>query len=218
MKHPFSPAALILSLSLFFGAPAFAAGPEFQSGDLIFQTSQSAQSRVIQAATGSPFSHVGIIEVAPDGRKFVVEAISTVSRTPFESWVARGTRGQYAVYRHASLGAQRGQALVAAAKAFLGRGYDIYFTSHNSEIYCSELVDLAARRIGLTIGAYQALGSLNVNNPTVRGLIQQRWRGHPLCRGMGSFDACWDAIMRDQLITPVALTRDGQVRRVFSSF
>ena len=34
---------------------------EFQNGDIIFQTSQSAQSKAIQLATNSRYSHVGII-------------------------------------------------------------------------------------------------------------------------------------------------------------
>lgn len=213
MKNP-----LILSALVFFLSHTAFAAPDFQSGDLIFQTSQSAQSQVIQIASGSNLSHVGIVEVAPNGQKFVVEAISTVSRTPLQSWIARGKSGQYQVYRHADITPAQGQALVQAAKTFLGRGYDIYFTSSNREIYCSELVDLAARKIGLQIGAYQAFSTLNLRDARVRGLIQQRWSGHPLCRRAGSFENCWNIIMQDQLITPVALTRDRQMRRVFSNY
>lgn len=32
-----------------------------KDGDIIFQTSLSGQSKAIQAATGSPYSHCGII-------------------------------------------------------------------------------------------------------------------------------------------------------------
>ena len=35
--------------------------PTFQNGDIIFQTSNSSQSKAIQLATHSPYSHVGII-------------------------------------------------------------------------------------------------------------------------------------------------------------
>lgn len=46
---------------LFPGA-ARAAGPDsLRNGDLIFQTSKSAQSQAIQAATHSPYSHCGIV-------------------------------------------------------------------------------------------------------------------------------------------------------------
>jgi hypothetical protein len=57
-----------------------------------------------------------------------------------------------------------------------------------------------------------------MNNAQVRGLVQARWKGHPLCRNLGSFESCWTTIMQDQLITPVALTRDAQVRLVFSNY
>lgn len=214
-----TPVKSFLSCFLFLLAiSASAAEPELQNGDIILQTSQSAQSQVIQIASGSNLSHVGIIEVLPNGQKLVVEAISTVSRTPLASWIARGKDGKYVVYRRDGITPAQQNALVAAAKGFLGRAYDLYFSSHNSEIYCSELVDLAARKIGLQIGSYQAFGSLNVNDPRVVGLIQQRWRGHPLCRGMGSFEQCWGAVMQDQLITPVALTRDPQMRKVYSNY
>lgn len=218
MKKPVKSFLSCLLFSLSLNAAAIAAEPQFQNGDIILQTSQSAQSQVIQIASGSNLSHVGIIEVLPGGQRFVVEAISSVSRTPLASWIARGKDGKYVVYRRDGLSPGQGQALVAAAKGFLGRGYDLYFSSHNSEIYCSELVDLAARKIGIQIGSYQAFGTLNVNDPRVIGMIQQRWRGHPLCRGMGSFEQCWGAVMRDQLITPVALTRDPKMRKVYSNY
>lgn len=38
-----------------------ALGPQLRDGDLIFHTSQSAQSQAIQLATHSPYSHCGIV-------------------------------------------------------------------------------------------------------------------------------------------------------------
>ena len=37
--------------------------PQLQDGDLIFQTSQSSQSKAIQLATKSKFSHMGMIYI-----------------------------------------------------------------------------------------------------------------------------------------------------------
>jgi hypothetical protein len=34
---------------------------DFQNGDIIFQTSQSGQSKAIQIATDSKYSHMGIV-------------------------------------------------------------------------------------------------------------------------------------------------------------
>ena len=43
---------------------------EIQNGDLIFQTSTSSQSKAIQLATNSKYSHVGIIYIL-EGKKYV---------------------------------------------------------------------------------------------------------------------------------------------------
>lgn len=197
---------------------ASAASPDFQSGDLIFQTSGSPQSQMIQVATGSKFSHVGIVEVRANGQQFVVEAIAHVSETPLTAWIARGNGGQFALYRDDALTPEQRQDLVASAKKFLGVPYDIYFTSHNTELYCSELVDVAARAIGLTFGHYQKLGTLNVSDARVVALMRARWQGHPLCRGIPTFEACLPRILDDELITPVSLTEDSQFRRVYSNY
>ncbi|VTR45020.1 Orthopoxvirus protein of uncharacterised function (DUF830) [Serratia fonticola] len=47
--------------------------PAVQDGDIIFHTSRSAQSLAIQQATGSRYSHMGII-VLRDGKPYVFEA------------------------------------------------------------------------------------------------------------------------------------------------
>jgi hypothetical protein len=54
---------------------------DIQNGDIIFQTSLSTQSKAIQLATNSPYSHCGIIY--KDGEKFYVfEAVQPVKKTP----------------------------------------------------------------------------------------------------------------------------------------
>lgn len=100
--------------------------PPLRSGDLIFHTSRSRQSKAIQAATHSVESHVGIIEVAPDGT-FVVEAIQPVSRTPIAQWLARGEGRHLRILRVRSLSSQQASNILRAAKRFLGRPYDAQF-------------------------------------------------------------------------------------------
>jgi hypothetical protein len=64
-------------------------GPQHEialrTGDVVFQTSRSAQSRAIQEATASLWSHVGIIEVTTKGT-WVIEAVGPVKRTPWRTW------------------------------------------------------------------------------------------------------------------------------------
>ena len=64
---------------------------ELQNGDLIFHTSQSSQSQVIQVATNSKYSHMGII-YQEGNEYFVYEAIQPVQITKLEDWINRGRK------------------------------------------------------------------------------------------------------------------------------
>ena len=54
---------------------------EVKEGDVIFQTSQSQQSPLIQIATRSRISHCGII-VMKNGKPYVLETLKTLVVTP----------------------------------------------------------------------------------------------------------------------------------------
>ena len=82
--------SVFLFLALFTCACSGKASlPVVKDGDIIFHTSNSAQSLAIQRATGSKYSHMGLV-VHRDGRPFVFEAINTVQFTPLDRWIARG--------------------------------------------------------------------------------------------------------------------------------
>lgn len=72
-----------------------------QNGDIIFQTSTSGQSKAIQIATGSKYSHMGIIYKLGNDF-FVYEAVQPVKLTPLNDWINRGENGHYVV-RYKSL-------------------------------------------------------------------------------------------------------------------
>jgi len=58
----------------------------FQNGDIVFQSSTSGQSKAIQIATGSKYSHMGIIY--KQGDEFLVyEAVQPVRLTPLTDWI-----------------------------------------------------------------------------------------------------------------------------------
>lgn len=69
-----------------------------QTGDIIFHVSTSQQSTVIQKATHSPYSHMGMI-VNKNGKTWVLEAIQPVQYTTLDQWVKRGVKGHYVVKR-----------------------------------------------------------------------------------------------------------------------
>lgn len=135
---------------------------KFQNGDVVLQTSRSSRSAMIQKVSRSPYSHTGVIEVAPDG-VFVIEAIGKVSRTPFTQWAKRGVDGRVTVLRMSRLTPAEGQRVVAEAKRQLGKKYDARFRWDDERLYCSELVAKAfARGASREVGKLEVLKTLNV--------------------------------------------------------
>lgn len=112
-------------------------------GDLIFQTSQSTQSRAIQLATHSPYSHCRLL-YKTSGEWQVFEAVQPVKLTPLARWVARGQGEHFVVKRlrdaRTALTPAALSRLRAAGQPLLGRPYDLAFNWSDKQIYCSELI------------------------------------------------------------------------------
>ena len=83
---------------------------EFQTGDIIFQTSNTNQSYAIMWASKSLYSHVGVIEVEGTNT-YVIEAISKVGRTPLNEWIERGRFGLYSLFRYQNLNTKQRQGI-----------------------------------------------------------------------------------------------------------
>ncbi|MBA3178032.1 hypothetical protein CBX59_016640 [Salmonella enterica] len=86
----------LLIFNLLVAAPVFAWEP--QTGDIIFQVSRASQSRAIQLAPHSDYSHTGIV-VMRNSEPYVFEAIGPVAYTPLQKWIAQGKDGRYIVRR-----------------------------------------------------------------------------------------------------------------------
>ncbi len=186
-------------LTLLVSCRTLAGEPDLRSGDLVFQTSRSAQSRAIQLATGSPWSHVGIVERGRDGT-WVVEAIGRVSRTPWRAWRARGASRRVLVARPLGVSAEALDRAVAEAKKLLGRRYDARFGWGDDRIYCSELVAKAfARGAGLTLGRMERLSDLRIAG--LERVIEKRWGG-PVPSDL-------------LLVTPASIAADAKLARVY---
>lgn len=116
-----------------------------KEGDIVFQTSKSPQSKYIIMATKSQWSHCGIIIEKADGL-YVLEAITTVSLTPYQQWVERGRGKRVRVKRYTE-----GPVKIKYSK-YLGKQYDKAFKFGNSKWYCSELVyDIYKRQLGVEL-------------------------------------------------------------------
>ena len=152
---------------------------DLEDGDIVFHTSRSAQSQAIQRATGSKYSHMGLVLIR-DGKPYVFEAVATARYTPLDQWARRGVDGRYVVKRVKSsvrsLTPDDLDRLRRAAKDFEGKPYDLTFEWSDSRIYCSELVwKIYDRALGLKIGRLQKLGEFNLKDRAVKAKLQERY-------------------------------------------
>ena len=153
--------------------------PQVKEGDLIFQTSLSSQSLAIQRATGSRYSHMGMI-LFRDGKPFVFEAVATVRYTPLEKWIARGKNGRYVVKRLARadtvLTRVNLDKLRRTARRYAGKPYDLTFEWSDQRIYCSELVWKTYKNaLDVEIGRLQRLRDFRLDDPAVRQKLKERY-------------------------------------------
>jgi hypothetical protein len=118
---------------------------EVREGDVIFQTSKSQQSPLIQIATRSKITHCGII-VMRGGKPYVLETLKTLVLTPLDKFIARGEDGKYWIKR-----SSRENIKIKYAK-YLGKPYDLAFKFDNGRFYCSELVyDIYQKQLGIQL-------------------------------------------------------------------
>ncbi|STM18715.1 putative peptidoglycan peptidase [Escherichia coli] len=109
----------LLIPGLLVSVPAFAWQP--QTGDIIFQISRSSQSKAIQLATHSDYSHTGML-VIRNKKPYVFEAVGPVKYTPLKQWIAHGEKGKYVVRRvEGGLSVEQQQKLAQTAKRYLGK-------------------------------------------------------------------------------------------------
>ena len=165
-------------------AAAVAAAPALdeaalRDGDVVFHESTSSQSDAIALATGSRYTHVGIVP-RQDGRAVVLEAVQPVKLTPLSRWIARGKGGHVVVKRLADADAvwtpEAVAKLHALGKAWLGKSYDGRFQWSDDRLYCSELVHKLVRRAaGVALGATRPAGSFDLSSPAVRKKLRERF-------------------------------------------
>ena len=145
---------------------------DVREGDVIFQTSQSSQSPLIQIGTRSHITHCGIV-VIKNGKPFVLETLKTLVLTPLDKFIARGKDGKYWLKR-----SNRENIKIEYAH-YLGKPYDLAFSFDNDIYYCSELVyDIYKNQLGIElckpkqVGDYLILGTDKLNK--IESTMQRR--------------------------------------------
>lgn len=178
----------------------------WQNGDIIFQVSHSSQCEAIKAATGSQYTHVGII-FQRDYKWYVLEAVQPVKFTPLNEWIRHGDNGHYVVKRlkdtrplnDVSLACMQQEGMM-----MLGKTYDLTFEWDDDRIYCSELVwKLYHRCAHVQVGQLKKLGDFDLRSPIVAKKLRERY---------GS-----DIPLDETVIAPSDIFNDTSLVTVFSN-
>lgn len=150
-----------------------------QDGDIIFHTSLSGQSKAIQLATKSKYSHCGIIYKSKE-EYYVFEAVQPVKLTPLDKWIARGESGEYVIKRLKNadevLTTEALRKMRQIGESFIGKSYDLAFEWSDNKIYCSELIwKVYQRATGIEIGTLERLSDFDLSNKIVQTKMRERY-------------------------------------------
>lgn len=152
---------------------------EIRSGDIIFQTSLSGQSKAIQLATHSEYSHCGII-YKNNNDYFVYEAVEPVRFTPLNKWISRGQDGHFVIKRLKNADQILTPAVLnrmnQVEEKYKGRHYDIYFEWTNDKMYCSELIwKVYKESTGIEICKLEKLKDFDLTSDPVKQKMKERY-------------------------------------------
>lgn len=176
----------------------------FKSGDIIFHTSKSSQSKLISTVTGSKLTHCGIIFFMK-GKPYVFEAVQPVKITPLQSWIDRGVKGKYIVSRVKNpLTNEQISTMYSYAKKQLGKNYDIKFQWSDKKMYCSELVYKVFEAGDVSLGEAKKFSDYNLNNSLVKTEIKKRY-GNSIN-------------LNEMVITPVDIFNSSEVKKIYSNY
>jgi len=172
---------IILSLILLISCQSKSVNSifHFENGDIIFQTSKSSQSKAIQIATKSKYSHMGIVYNV-DNKIYIYEAVQPVKLTPLTEWINRGENSHYVVKRLINskniLTFENLIKMRDIGDRFIGKNYDLYFEWSDKRIYCSELVwKIYKEALGLEIGKLETLKDFDLTNNIVQSKMIERY-------------------------------------------
>lgn len=152
---------------------------KLRDGDIIFQETSSAQSKAIQLATHSRYSHVGIIYFQKN-RPFVFEAVQPVKFSSLSNFLRRSVGGHYIVKRLKNADSILTKPILAKmlseGRRFSGKDYDWVFGWSDSRIYCSELVwKIYQRGAGIELSPTKRLREFDLSHPTVKAKMRERY-------------------------------------------
>lgn len=191
---------IALIVSLFF---TNCSSQELKDGDIIFHTSKSPQSKMLQIATNSKITHVGVIFFR-SGKPFVFEAVNPVRITPLQEFINRGVGSKYSIKRTKTpISDSELKIMMEYGKRQIGKPYDSKFQWSNDKIYCSELVWKIYHYAGIRLCDIKTFSDFNLNRPIVKQAIQSRYKG--------KFN------IDESVVAPIDLYNSKELKTVYSN-
>ena len=174
----------------------------FKDGDVIFQQTSGELSEKIAAITGSKLTHCGMV-VIQNENIMVLEAGEKVVLTPVKEWVQKGVEKRFLLMRDVSLNDDKISSCIREGIKFEGKPYDYQYIWDDNHIYCSELVYKSyINGAHIKLCSFVKLGDLKYQGH--EDYIRKLMKGQlPLER---------------ELITPVDLSRSGELKVIYSDF
>jgi cell wall-associated NlpC family hydrolase len=167
-------AVLLLSLAL-AGLAAAEAPYTLQEGDILFHGTPGKQADAIRGATGSPYTHCGVV-FSENGHLMVLEAVQPVRTTTVEEFEKRGQTGTFLAKRLKTPPDAAGiEKAKTWAKKQLGLNYDPRFQWADDKFYCSELVWKVFHEAGITLCEPRHFQDYQLDHPAVKPVIEQRY-------------------------------------------
>ena len=176
---------------------------ELKDGDIIFHTSKSPQSKMLQIATNSNITHVGVI-FFKSGKPYVFEAVNPVKVTPLQQFINRGVGSKYSIKRTKTpISNSELKIMMEYGKRQIGKPYDSKFQWSNDKIYCSELVWKIYHYAGIRLCDIKTFSDFNLNRPIVKQAIQSRYKG--------KFN------IGESVVAPIDLYNSKELKTVYSN-
>ncbi|MDR2443647.1 MAG: hypothetical protein LBE31_09025 [Deltaproteobacteria bacterium] len=150
-------------------------------GDIVFQAINTKQTEALIAATGSIYTHCGVV-IEKEGGLFVLEALLKMSETPLDQWLARGDSNYVVMRLKEAENILTEKALGDLSMAFHQFDeltYDLYFEWSDERMYCSELVwKIFENGLGLVLVPLKKIGDYDLKSSAVTAIISERFTGN----------------------------------------
>ncbi len=169
--------SIVFGLSVLALACSAQKPDHFKAGDVLFQDLNSPQSQAVKLATGSEFTHCGIV-LEREGELVVYEAVQPVRVIPLKQWINQGVEGRVVCRRVKSSGLDPAnlEKMRLVAESHLGKNYDLYFGWSDDRMYCSEYVwKIYDRGLGVELAAPRKLADYDLSHPAVQAKMAERY-------------------------------------------